>query len=123
MNMKKILVENQIEKVKKLDISVLLVEQTKSKEASCLPVSATCNRTLSNILLQQHWHLLKIDQTLEDTFQQTLILAFRWNRNLESIIGSNRIEFNKVKQKSLTLTKGNCTPCLSNNRKLLQTND
>lgn len=49
MNMKKILVENQIEKVKKLDISVLLVEQTKSKEASCLPVSATCNRTLSNI--------------------------------------------------------------------------
>lgn len=49
MNMKKSLVENQIEKVKKLDWSVLRVEQTKSKQVSCLPLSATCNRTLPNM--------------------------------------------------------------------------
>ena len=90
------------------------------KRASCVPSSVTYNRTLSNIknVLQQHWHLLKTDSTLEEIFQQTPILAFRSNRNLKYIIGGNKREFNKVKRKSLTIAKGNYTPCLSNNRTL-----
>ena len=69
-------------------------------------------------ILQQHWQLLKIDPTLEDTFQQIPILAFWRNRNLKDITGSDKIEFNKVKQKFFTVAKGNCMPCLSNNRTL-----
>ena len=45
----KTLTENQIEKVAKLDRSVLLPEQNKSKKTSCLPVSVTYNGTLPNI--------------------------------------------------------------------------
>ena len=46
---KKTLIENQLEKVAKLDRSVLLAEQNKSKKASCLLLSVTYNRTLPNI--------------------------------------------------------------------------
>ena len=45
----KTLIGNQIEKVTKLDESVLLEEQNKSKKASCFPLSVTYNSTLSNI--------------------------------------------------------------------------
>ena len=44
--MKKDLVEDQIEKVQKLDRSVLLREQNKSKNASCFPSSVIYNRAL-----------------------------------------------------------------------------
>ena len=67
-------------------------------------------------MLQQHWHLLKIAATLKETFQQTPIPVYGRNRNLKDIISCSKIEFNKVKQKSLTVAKGKCTPCLSNNR-------
>ena len=58
----KTLVENQIKKVEVLDRSVLLVEQSKVKKASCLPFSVTYNWTLTNIknILQQHWIMLKV---------------------------------------------------------------
>ena len=87
------LIENQIDKVAKLDRNVLLADQNKSKKASCLPLSVTFNRALPNTknILQQHRHLLKIDSILEDTFQQTTILAFCRNRNLKDIIGGNKI--------------------------------
>ena len=116
--MRKLLIENQIKKVAKLDRSVL-AEQNKNSKASCLPLWVTYNRTLPNIknILQQHWNLLKIDPTLEETFQQNPILAFCRNWNLKDI-GDNKIEFNKVKQKSLFQTKGTCMLCLSNNRTL-----
>ena len=76
-----------------------LAEQNKSEKGSYLPLSVTYNKTLPNIknILQQYWHLLKIDLTLEDTFQQTPILAVRRNRNLKDVISSNKVEFNKVK--------------------------
>ena len=68
-------------------------------------------RTLPNIknMLKQRWQLLKIDPTLENTSQHTPILAFGINRNLKDIIGSYKIEVNKVlhetKQKSLNYLK------------------
>ena len=45
----KTLIVNQIEKVAKLNRSVLLVEQNKSKRASRFPLSVTYNWTLPNI--------------------------------------------------------------------------
>ena len=52
----KTVIENQIEKVAKLDRSVLLTQQNKSKKASYLPLSVTYNRTRPNEknVLQQH---------------------------------------------------------------------
>ena len=44
----KTLIEKQIEKVAKLDRSVLFAEQNKSKKTSCLRLSVTDNRTLLN---------------------------------------------------------------------------
>ena len=89
----KTLIENQIEKVAKFDRSVLLAEQNKNKKASCLPLSVTYNRTRPNIknnIVQQHWHLLQTDSILEETFQQTPILAFCKNRNLKDIISGKK---------------------------------
>ena len=64
--MKKTLIENQIEKVAKLDKSVRLAEKSKSEKPSCFPSSVTYNRTLQNTknILQQHCHLIKIDPVL-----------------------------------------------------------
>ena len=55
----KTLIENQMGKVAKLDRSVLLAEQNKTKKVSCLPLLVTSNRTLPNIKnrLQKHRHL------------------------------------------------------------------
>ena len=52
----KTLIENQMGKVAKLDRSVLLAEQNKTKKVSCLPLLVTSNRTLPNIKnrLQKH---------------------------------------------------------------------
>ena len=69
-------------------------------------------------MLQQHWHLLKLYSTLEETFQQATILAFRRNRKLKDVIDGKKTEFKKVKRKSVTVAKGKCTPYLSNNRTL-----
>ena len=63
--------------------------------------------TYNKALPKEHWYLLKLDPTLEDTFQKTQILAFRRNSNIKDIIVSNKIEFNKVKLKSLTVAKSN----------------
>ena len=43
--------------------------------------------------------MLKIDQTLENSLQKT--------PTLDNIIGSNKIEFNKLKRKNFTIAKGN----------------
>ena len=123
----KALIGNQIKKVARLDRHGFFASQNKSKKASCLPLSVTYNGTLPNIkniatLIQnihkQHWYLLKIDPTLEETFQQIPIIAFRRNRNLRDIIGGNKIDFIKTKRKSSFVATGKCTPCLSNNRTL-----
>ena len=91
-------IENQIEKVAKLDRSVLLAEKNKSKKILCFPLSVTYNRTFPNIknILQQHWNLLKRVTVSEETFQPTPILVFRRNRNPKNIIGCNKIEFNNL---------------------------
>ena len=61
------LFENQMEKVEKLDRSVLLTEQNESKTSSYFPLSVTYNRALP----KEHWHRLKLDPTLEYPFEQT----------------------------------------------------
>ena len=67
--------------------------------------------------------MLNTDSTLKETFQQTPVLASRRNRNLQGIIGGNKIEFNKVKLKSLTVAPGKCTPGYQTTEHSAETNN
>ena len=58
-------------------------------------------RTLPNIkeTIDKHWHLLQINPTLRNTFQERPIIAHKKNRNLKEIIGGNKILKNKLIRK------------------------
>ena len=97
-----------------------LQKKSKSKKTSCLPLSDTYSRAFSNIknILQCHWHLLQKDPELQETFQQTQIVAFHRNQNVMDAIGCSNAEANEVKQKFLTIAKTTCPSCLSNKKTL-----
>ena len=66
----------------------------------------------------KHWHLLHINPSLAEMFQNPPIFAFRRNKNLRDIIGTKLIENGKVKRKFTNKIQSKCTPCLVNNRSL-----
>ena len=69
-------------------------------------------RNISNIVRNQ-WNILNISRTLQGLFQEEPITAFKRNRNLKELIGSNCIEKGKVKRAKYTFIIGKCSPCLS----------
>ena len=62
--------------------------------------------------MNKHWHLLKINPDIAQSFQQEPIIAYRRNKNLRDLIGQTTIKNNKV-QRSQPDKKGKCRPCLS----------
>ena len=46
-----------------------------------------------------NWHLLKINNEIYKVFTEKPIIAYRRNKNIQDLIGSNTIENNKVKRK------------------------
>ena len=63
--------------------------------------------------------MLSINVSLKDVFKQQPITAFKRNKNLKDLIGSNKIENNRVKKRKENLLKpGKCKPCLANSRTL-----
>ena len=79
------------------------------------PLVLTYNRFLPNIsnIVQKHWNIPNTSRTLWGLFQEKLIMAFKRNRNLKELTGSNCIENGKVKWAKNTFTIGKCSPCLS----------
>ena len=67
---------------------------------------------ISNIVRNQ-WNILNISRTLQGLFQEEPITAFKRNKNLKELIGSNCIEKGKVKRAKYTFTIGKCYPSLS----------
>ena len=65
--------------------------------------------------IDNNWHLLQINSSIAEKFPQKPRQAYRRNKNLRDIIGSNTIENNKVKRKSPKTSKniGRCRPCQS----------
>ena len=57
--------------------------------------------------------MLNISKKLQGLFQEELITAFKRNRNLKELIGSNCMENGKIKQAINTFTIGKCFPCFS----------
>ena len=64
------------------------------------------------------WHGLQVNPELKERFQSSPIIAFRKNKNLKQIIGSNTIEHNEKLIRSNNKANGKSSPCLSNTRTL-----
>ena len=50
-------------------------------------------------MIRKYWNLLAINESLKEKFNSQPITAFGRNKNLKELIGSNRIEKNKVKKR------------------------
>ena len=113
------LIEQQIDKANLQEREQLLKER-KKETATNISLSLKYNRTLPKIkeIVMKHWRFLHINPNLADIFQSPPILAFRRNKNLRDIIGTNLIENGKVKRKFTNKIQGKCTPCLANNTNL-----
>ena len=88
--------KEQIEKARVQERTLLLNKNPEEVKQS-IPISITYNRTLLKIksIVDKHWHVLQVNPELKERFQSSPIIAFRKNKNLKQIIGSNTIEHNK----------------------------
>ena len=75
----------------------------------------TYNRTLPNLhkAVEKHWHLLKVNNEISKVFTEKPIIAYRRNKNIRDLIGSNIIENSNVKRKRKVNLNRSCSPCLS----------
>ena len=63
--------------------------------------------------------LLSVNENLKNVFQNAPVTAFKCNKNLKELIGSNKIENNIAKKTNKsTLKPEKCSPCLGNSRTL-----
>ena len=103
----------QLSKVKTIDRNELPKEKTHDKETERkTPVVLTYNRFLPDIskIVRKNWN---ISRTRQELFQEEPITAFKRDRNLKELTGSNCIENGKVKRANNTFTISKCSPCLS----------
>ena len=104
-----------------MDRKELLKERdnTTSKETK-IPLVLTHSRSLPNIskVFCNHWNILSINKAFKEFFQNEPVTAFRRNRNLKELIGSNKIKYNKLGKHNNMLKKGKYSPCSVNNRTL-----
>ena len=104
------------QKVKTIDRNERLKEKTRVRETqNKTPLVLTYNSFLPNInnLVRKHWNILNISRALQVFFQDEPITAFKRNRNLKKVIGSDCIENGKVKRTKNIFTIAKCSPCLS----------
>ena len=116
--------KEQIEKARVQERTLLLNKnqsiKVKIKIKQSIPISVTYNRTLPKIksIVDKHWHVLQVNPELKERFQSSPIIAFRKNKNLKQIIGSNTTEHNKKLIRSSNKINGKSSPCLSKTRTL-----
>ena len=61
--------------------------------------------------MNKHWPILGIDRNISNVFEKPPIIAYRRNKNLRDLIGSNNIINNEKICESKKLTVGKCQPC------------
>ena len=76
---------------------------TEKSKQTCIPLTLAYNRLYPNIskVIRKHWNLLEIYEFLKEIFNCQPITAFRRNKNLKELIGTNKIEKNKVKKRQI----------------------
>ena len=69
----------------------------------------TYGRSLPSIskVACKHWNILCINKAFKEVFQNEQVTAFRRNRNLKELIGSNKIKLNKLKKHNNIMKKAN----------------
>ena len=74
-----------------------LQNQKNQAASSKIPLILTYTRTLADIkrAVNKHWDILRIKRDFEWVFTELLITAFRWNRNLQDIVGKKTIVNNR----------------------------
>ena len=109
----------QIQKARVQERTLLLNENPQEVKQS-IPISAAYNRTLPKIksIVNKHWHVLQVNSELKERFQSSPIIAFRKNKNLKQIIGSNTIKHNKKLIRSSNNVNGKSSHFVSNTRTL-----
>ena len=119
---KSALLDQHISAVEKLDRNEIVKEKVIEKpKQTCISLTLTYNRFCTNIskVIWKHSNFLNINESLKEIFDCQPITAFRQNKNLTELIGSNKIEKNKVKKRQLQKLKpGKCSPYLTNLRSL-----
>ena len=72
----------------------------KKRKQTHVPLKLTYNGFCPNSskVIQENWSLLAINKSLKEILNDELITAFQWNKNLNELIGSNKIENKKVKE-------------------------
>ena len=68
--------------------------------------------------VRKHGNILSVDKAFKGMLQNEVVTAFRRSKNLKELLGSNKIEYNKVKKHHNIRKKGKCSPCSVNNRTL-----
>ena len=87
---------NQTEKVDNMERSAPL-NKTNAVWKNVIPFSVTYSPTLPNIreIINNHWHILNINNTFGNVFKATPVIAFHRNTSLRQIIGTDTISHNK----------------------------
>ena len=91
------IIRNQIRKVDNLERSTML-NKTNAVRKYVITLSVTYSRTLPNIreIINNHWHILNINNTFGNVLKVTPVIAFRKNTSLRQIIGSSTISHNQT---------------------------
>ena len=81
------------------------------------PLVLTFNKTLPNIknVIDQHWHILSINENLRKAFDKRPFIAYSRKTNLYQLIRGNCIFKNKVKRRNTKEPRQSrhCSQCLS----------
>ena len=91
-------IKHQMRKVDSISREEILKTNTKKEATERIPFVTTYNRTLPPIgkLLRKHWNILKINSKVAKSLNEPAMMAYKKNKNLRDILGSNRIADNKV---------------------------
>ena len=84
------------------------------KQSKRIPFVVTFNRTLppTGKILNQTWHILKLNKHLKHLFQQPPVITYRRCKNIRELICSNRLQDDKVLNTNKKSTAKGCKPCL-----------
>ena len=109
--------DHHFERVMSVDWKIMLENKEKPSAQWNLPLVLTFNKTLPNIknVIDQHWHILSINENLRKVFDKRTFIAYRKNTNLYQLIGGNRTFKNKAARRNTKQPKQSehCSPCLS----------
>ena len=81
----------EFQRLSEIERDALLTPKSKEKDQKRIPFITTYKKTLLNVkqIINKHWHLLQINSNLRTAFEQEPLIAYRQNKNLGDLIGSN----------------------------------